>query len=395
MSDDEDRPDVTGRVGPPSGYQRGREIDIVIRDFVYDANPMRVRFGSGALASLPEELGQIGLDRVLVLCSPGREDTAELVAGVLGDRCVGVRADAVMHVPAVVAERAGVAAVDLGADGCVTVGGGSAIGLGKIIALEHGLPIVAVPTTYAGSEMTPVWGLTTDGRKETGRDPKVLPRSVVYDPDLTVSLPVGISVTSGINAMAHAVEALYAPDASPIISLLAEEGVRALASALPAIAAEPGDREARSDALYGAWLCGATLGATTMSLHHKLCHALGGTLNLPHAPTHTVVLPHVLAFNSPYAPAAVAALSRALPGDGAPADRLWRLSRELGAPSSLRELGMAEADIDRIADEVTSRSYGNPRPITAENVASLLRASLAGDRPTTTPSPSTDEREQS
>lgn len=351
-------------------------------DFLYDANPMRVRFGVGALSSLPDELDQIGLRRVLVICSPGQEDTAELVASILGDRCVGTRADAVMHVPAEVAARTSADAVALGADGCVTVGGGSAIGLGKAIALEHGLPIVAVPTTYAGSEMTPVWGMTTDGRKDTGRDPKVLPRSVVYDPELTVSLPVEMSVTSGINAMAHAVEALYAPDISPIIALMAEDGVRALASALPVIVDAPSDPEARSRALYGAWLCGATLGATTMSLHHKLCHSLGGTLNLPHAQTHTVVLPHVLAFNQSAAPDAAAALDRALPGSGDLARRLWDLEGALGAPRSLSELGMAKEDIERIAEEVTSRSYGNPRPITLDAVTAILSAAWAGEAPT-------------
>ncbi|WP_016882159.1 MULTISPECIES: maleylacetate reductase [unclassified Rhodococcus (in: high G+C Gram-positive bacteria)] len=351
-------------------------------DFLYDANPMRVRFGAGALTSLPDELDQLGLERVLVLCSPGQEETAEQVASILGNRCVGTRADAVMHVPAEVAARTSAEAVTLGADGCVTVGGGSAIGLGKAIALEHGLSIVAVPTTYAGSEMTPVWGMTTNGRKETGRDPKVLPRSVVYDPDLTIGLPVEMSVTSGINAMAHAVEALYAPDISPIIALMAEDGVRALASALPKIFAAPSDSQARSDALYGAWLCGATLGATTMSLHHKLCHALGGTLNLPHAPTHSVVLPYVLAFNQPHAADAVAALSRALPGTADPATRLWELAGDLKAPRSLAELGMKEDDIDRIAEEATSRSYGNPRPITHAAVAAIVRAAWAGEAPT-------------
>jgi len=352
-------------------------------DFRYDALPMRVRFGVGALASLTDELDELGLKRVLVLCSPGQEDTGERVASALGDRCVGVRADAVMHVPGPVAERAQADAVSLGADGCVTVGGGSAIGLGKAIALKHGLPIIAVPTTYAGSEMTPVWGMTTDGRKETGRDPKVLPRSVVYDPELTLSLPAGISVTSGINAMAHAVEALYAPDATPIISLMAEDGVRALAAALPLIVADDADIDARSQALYGAWLCGAALGATTMSLHHKLCHALGGTLNLPHSDTHTVVLPYALAYNEPYAHDAAAAVSRALDVSGNPADRLRHLSEELGAPQSLAELGMKEADIERIANEVTSRSYGNPRPITHDSVRDLLSAAWAGRWPIT------------
>lgn len=357
----------------------------MIHSFVHEALPMRVRFGAKSLSALPDELDQIGLGRVLVLCSPGQEEAAGLVAGTLGSRCVGVLADAVMHVPSQVAERASAEAARVGADGCVAVGGGSAIGLGKAIALKHGLPIVAVPTTYAGSEMTPIWGLTTDGRKETGRDPRVLPRSVVYDPELTVSLPVPMSVTSGFNAIAHAVEALYAPDATPVISLMAAEGVRALASALPRIVADGSDAEARSDALYGSWLCGACLGATTMSLHHKLCHALGGTLNLPHAPTHTVVLPYALAFNEPATPDAVAALTRVLPGEGSPADRLWRLAGELDAPRSLAELGMKEADIDRIADEVTSRSYGNPRPVTYDAVSGLLRAAWAGERPSTDP----------
>lgn len=350
-------------------------------DFVYQSLPMRVRFGPGSRRMLADELDHLGLRRVLVLCSPGQDDVAQDVADSLGDRSAGLYPHAVMHVPADVAEKASATAADLGADGCVAVGGGSAIGLGKAIALRHGLPVVAVPTTYAGSEMTPVWGLTTDGRKETGRDQAVLPRSVVYDPDLTTTLPVGMSVTSAFNSMAHAVEGLYAPDTSPIVSLLAEEGVRALSAALPGIVADPSSVDARSDALYGAWLCGATLGATTMSLHHKLCHALGGTLNLPHADTHTVVLPHALAYNEPSAPAAVAALDRALPRDGAPSARIWQMSSDLGAPTSLAALGMNEGDIDRIVDEVTARPYGNPRPVTPDAVRVLLRDAWAGHRP--------------
>jgi maleylacetate reductase len=234
-----------------------------------------------------------------------------------------------MHVPIEIADRARGRARELGADALVAVGGGSAIGLGKAIALEHGLPVIAIPTTYAGSEMTPVWGLTQGGQKRTGRDPRVLPTSVIYDAELTLTLPVGMSVTSGMNAIAHAVEALYAPDATPIISLMAEDGVRALTGALPTLVTSARDLEARSAAQYRAWLCGACLGATTMSLHHKLCHSLGGTLDLPHAPTHTVVLPHALAYNQPAAPEAVAALSRALGGAGDPARVLWDLAGEL------------------------------------------------------------------
>jgi maleylacetate reductase len=353
----------------------------VTREFAYTSLPMRVAFGPGVVRRLPDEVAGLGLGRVLVLCSPEQEATGTLVAGALGDRCAGVLPEARMHVPVEVAHRARDLAAELGADGCVAVGGGSAIGLGKAVALEHGLPVVAVPTTYAGSEMTPIWGLTEGGAKRTGRDPRVLPVSVLYDPELTLTLPAGLSATSGMNAVAHAVEGLYAPDASPVVSLMAEEGARALAAALPAVVADGADLEARSEAQYGAWLCGAVLGATTMSLHHKLCHALGGTLDLPHAPTHTVVLPHALAYNQPAAPRAVAALSRALGGTADPARELWELAGRLGAPRSLRELGMAEADVARIAGEAVATPYANPRPVTREAVTALLHAAWAGDPP--------------
>lgn len=349
--------------------------------FTYEALPMRVVFGPGSLAGLPDEVAALGLTRVLVLCSPEQEATGQRVAAALGERAAGVLAEARMHVPVEVAARARDLARELGADGCVAVGGGSAVGLGKAVALEHGLPVVAVPTTYAGSEMTPVWGLTEGGAKRTGRDPRVLPRSVVYDPELTLTLPPELSATSGLNAIAHAVEGLYAPDATPIVSLMAEEGARALAAALPRVVADGGDLEARGEAQYGAWLCGAVLGATTMSLHHKLCHALGGTLDLPHAPTHAVVLPHALAYNAPAAPQAVAALTRALGGATDPARGLWELAGRLGAPRALRDLGMAEDDIDRIADLAVAAPYANPRPVTREGVEALLRAAWEGRPP--------------
>jgi maleylacetate reductase len=209
----------------------------------------------------------------------------------------------------------------------------------------------------------------------------VLPRSVLYDPELTLTLPPELSVTSGMNAIAHAVEGLYAPDRSPIVSLMAEEGTRALAAALPRVVADGADVDARAGAQYGAWLCGAVLGATTMSLHHKLCHTLGGTLDLPHAQTHTVVLPHALAYNAAAAPEAVAALSRALGGAPDPAATLQELAGRLGAPRALRDLGMAEGDIGRIADLAVAQPYANPRPVIRSGVEALLRAAWAGDEP--------------
>jgi maleylacetate reductase len=346
--------------------------------FFYEALPMRVSFGAGYRSKLADEVNKLGLKRVLVLATGFQKDLAQEISDSLGDVSVGVYAKAEMHVPIETARDAQRFATEAGADGCIAVGGGSTTGLGKAIALEYGTPIIALPTTYAGSEMTPVWGLTAGGVKKTGRDARVLPASVIYDPELTLSLPVGMSVTSGFNAIAHAVEALYAPDGSPIISLMAEEGVRALITALPNIVADPQNIGHRSDALYGAWLCGATLGATTMSLHHKLCHTLGGTFNLPHAETHTVVLPYALAYNAPSAPGAIEALRR-VTGAEDPAAQLRELSLKLGAPASLRELGLTEENVETAVDLATRNPYANPREITAEGIRRLLTAALNGD----------------
>ncbi|MFF3937338.1 maleylacetate reductase [Streptomyces phaeofaciens] len=352
-----------------------------MRGFVHESHAVRVVLGPGAsVAATPGEAERLGLRRLLVVSGPRGTRTARAVADALGDACAGLHPEARMHVPAEVADRAVAEARRTRADGCVAVGGGSAVGLGKMIALRTGLPLIAVPSTYSGSEMTPVWGLTEHGAKRTGRDPSVRPRSVVYDPELTLSLPVALSVTSGINAVAHAAEALYAPDTTPLTSLTAEEGARAMTAALPDLAADPRDLDARGRALYGAWLCGTALGATTMGLHHKLCHVLGGTFGLPHAETHTVVLPYALAFNAPAAPAAMTALGRALGTDDVPY-ALWDLAGRLGAPRSLAALGLTEADLPVAAREATGRAYPNPRAAGPDDVQDLLRAAYAGDRP--------------
>jgi maleylacetate reductase len=350
-------------------------------EFVYQALPMRVVFGAGRSAHLAEELDVLGVRRVFVLSTSGHEELATRLAEPLGDRVAGIFAGARMHVPVEVVAAAAKAAAGVDADAYLAVGGGSTVGLGKALALRTSLPVVAVPTTYSGSEMTPIWGLTENGAKRTGRDPAVLPRSVVYDPDLTLTLPVGLSVTSGLNSLAHAVEALYAPNASPMTSLMAREGAEAMLDALPRIVADPGEKDARSRALYGAWLCGAVLGATTMSLHHKLCHVLGGSLDLPHSPTHAVVLPHVLAYNASVAPAAKTALAELLAADD-PALALWELSGRLGAPRALSELGMSEADIPRVVAEVLATPYANPRQPTADDLSALLHAAVEGLPPT-------------
>jgi alcohol dehydrogenase class IV len=228
--------------------------------------------------------------------------------------------------------------------------------------------------------MTPIWGITEGGMKKTGRDSRVLPRTVIYDPTLTVGLPVALSATSGMNAIAHAVEGLYAQDANPINSMMAEEGIRALADGLPRVKANPGDLDARSDCLYGAWLCGAVLGAVGMALHHKLCHTLGGTWNLPHAETHTVVLPHAAAYNATAVPDAMARAARALHVVSAP-QGLYDLAQSLGAPVTLKSIGMPEGELDRAAELATTSPYWNPRPVEREAIRRLLGDAWSGRRP--------------
>lgn len=348
--------------------------------FTYDALPMRVIFGVGTLDQLPEEVARLGAAKALVLCTEPQRAQAEDVAERLGDRAVGVYDKAVMHVPVESAEAARVEARRLGADCCVAVGGGSTIGLGKAIALDSDLPIIAVPTTYAGSEMTPIWGLTEDGVKRTGRDRRVLPRTVIYDPTLTVTLPGFISGPSGLNAIAHCVEALYAEDANPIISLMAEEGIRALGRSLADVVARPDDMAARGDALYGAWLSGAALGAVGMGLHHKLCHTLGGTFNLPHAEVHAIIIAHAAAYNRRAAPEAMARVARALGAEDA-AGGLYDLAVAVGAKVRLADIGMTAADLDKAADLATRNPYHNPEPVTREGVRALLQHAFDGDRP--------------
>ena len=349
-------------------------------DFVHHSRPGRVVFGAGSLRHLEREVLALGAERALVLCTPEQRAGAEAVAARLGARSAVVFAGAVMHVPMEVAREAQALARTLRADCAVAIGGGSTIGLGKAIALDSGLPILAIPTTYAGSEMTPIYGLTEGGAKRTGTDLKVLPRTVIYDPELTLTLPVAMSITSGINALAHAAEALYARDASPVISLMAEEAIAALGQALPGIHADGSDLAARSRALYGAWLAGVALGSVGMSLHHKLCHTLGGSFNLPHAETHTVVLPHALAYNAEAAPEAMRRIARALGADDA-ARGVRDLARANGAPLALRDIGMREADLDRAADIAAANPYWNPRPVERGAIRALLQRAFEGAAP--------------
>jgi maleylacetate reductase len=354
-----------------------------MESFVHDVAASRVVFGAGSLARVPAEVERLGARRVLVMAADdGTGAARDAVLAGLGERVAGRWSEVVMHVPVDVADRAAAAADACAADLLLCLGGGSATGLAKALALRAGRPILAVPTTYAGSEMTAIWGQTEGARKTTGRDPRVLPRVVVYDPDLTLTLPAPVAAASGMNALAHAFEGLYAADASPVTTLMAEESIRALAAALPRVVAAPADRAARATALYGAWLAGSVLGTAGMGVHHKVCHVLGGTWDLPHAGVHSAVLPYAAQFNAEAAPEALARTERALraaPGDGAGA--LWDLAASLSAPTSLAAVGFPPGAVAEAAALVAATNPPNPRPVDPPGVAGLLRNALSGRRP--------------
>ena len=346
-------------------------------NFTYAALPTRVVFGAGRIRELAAEVGRLGANRVLLICTPGRAAMVRRLASELP--VSGLFAEAAMHTPAALVEKARRQASEVQADACVAVGGGSTIGFGKAIALSASLPVVAVPTTYSGSEMTTIWGVSEGGAKKTGRDPRVLPNAVIYDPELTLDLPPAVSAASGVNAIAHCAEALYAHDGNPIVSLMAEEGIRALASSLPTIMSRPEDAEGREKALYGAWLAGMTISTTSVALHHKLCHILGG-FGLPHAETHAIVLPHALAYNAAAAPEAMQRLSKALNGGKGP-QAIYDLERKLNLPMRLADIGMKEADLERAARMAVEAPYPNPRKVEYAPVLALLREAYEGRRP--------------
>ena len=353
-----------------------------MKAFTYDALPGRVVFGAGASrGKLAEEVGRLDAERVLFVATEQERELAEDLASPLGERLAGLFTGVRPHVPVEVAERARAAAREVEADWLLSIGGGSTTGTAKAVALETELPIVAVPTTYAGSEMTPVYGLTSGQRKRTGKSPKVLPKVVIYDPELTFSLPDFITGPSAMNAMAHCVEAFYAPGANPITSLMAEEGIRALASGVPAAVSRPDDLEGRTRTLYGAYLAGAAFAAAGGGNHHKICHVLGGAYDLPHAETHTVILPQAVAFNEGAIPEVMQRVACALGAEEAAAG-LYDLARSIRAPTALKDIGMKEENLDEAVTLILEEApRENPQPVDEARIRELLEDAYSGRRP--------------
>jgi maleylacetate reductase len=355
--------------------------------FTYDQLPARIVFGAGRLASVGAEVERLGAERVMLIADAQAAAFGDDVAAQLGARCVLRWNEVAQHVPVELAERARDAANAVAIDSVVCIGGVSSTGLAKAIALSHGVPIVAVPTTYAGSEQTTIYGLTGGRHKQTGKNPTVLPKTVVYDPELTIGLPPHVTGPSAFNALAHSVEALYAPGHNPITSALALEGVRAIHRSLPTVMASPADVDARDVLLYGAYLSGVALGTTSTGLHHKLCHVLGGRFNLVHADAHSVILPHAIAFNAPALPDEMARLAEALgvPG-GDPAGALWDLAVASNVPTRLADLQsrdglLQRADLPGAAHAAAEEITVNPRPITEADLLGLLERAFEGERP--------------
>ena len=360
-----------------------------MRSFTYDALPGRVVFGPNASRErLAAEIDHLGAERALLIAIEHEMEFAKELSAPLGDRVAGIFTDVRPHVPVEVAESAREMAREKDADCLLSIGGGSTTGTAKAVALETGLPIVAIPTTYAGSEMTPIWGMTEKGRKTTGNALAVLPKVVIYDPELTFSLPDFITGPSAMNAMAHCVEAFYAIGANPITSLMAEEGIRALANGVPVAVEKPEDVDGRSETLYGAYLAGAALAATGAGLHHKICHVLGGAYDLPHAETHTIVLPHAVAFNEPAMPEIAARIAEALDFEGteSAATGLYELVEKIDAKTALEDIGMKEEHIDEVVPQILEAApEDNPRPVDEEGVRSILEGAFAGRRPELSP----------
>lgn len=350
--------------------------------FDYESRPGRVVFGPGRRRELDRELTGLGVSRVFLVADAAASAIADEMVGQLGDLVATRWDEVVQHVPVDVAERARDAADAAGADVVVSIGGGSATGLAKAISLTSDRPIVAVPTTYAGSEQTTIYGLTGGRHKQTGRDARVLPRVVIYDAELTVGLSPRVTGASACNALAHSVEALWVAEANPVTTALSLEAIRAITASLPDVMARPADVNARGRLLYGAYLSGIALGTTSAGMHHKITHVLGGTFGLVHADAHSVVLPHVVAFNAPSLGPTLDRLAAALDTTGADAaGALWDLAHGSGIPTSLAELGLARDDLAEAAERAAHEITDNPRPVDADQLLALLQAAHAGTRP--------------
>lgn len=350
-------------------------------DFTINPLANRIVFGLGATAKLSAEIDALGGSRAMIVCTAGAAGRIAPIVEALGSACVGVFAEVQPHCP----EEVVLAAIErfrsLDADCLVSIGGGSSIDTGKPLAVETGKPTIAVPTTYSGSEVTPLYGIVIGDRKKGHRDDRALPRTVIYDPEMTTGLSPYATAISGMNSLAHCVEALYPATPNPIATLFAEAGIRALAAGLPASVATSGDLQARTQALYGAYLGGTVVTLVGIALHHRTCHVLGGSYGISHGDANAVILPHATAYNAPATPAAMAVLGQAMGSDD-PAAALYDLAQSMGTPTDLKSLGMKESDLDAATEQAIEVTAYNPRPLEFGPLREMLQNAYEGNRPT-------------
>jgi len=343
-------------------------------------NSPRIVFATGALGRVADEVALLNKQRILLISDESAARPAAHLKSELGTLVIQSIDNVVMHVPDEFSSPIANTARNQDIDLVLTIGGGSATGLGKIIALDCSIDLMAIPSTYAGSEMTSIWGRTASNKKVTGRNAAVLPKTTIYDPELTYSLPHSISVNSGMNAIAHAVEALYAPEVNAEIKTAALEGITIFASGLRKLTADINDISARSDLFRGSMLCGFSLNNATMGIHHKICHTLGGMFDLPHAPMHSAVLPWAVQYNQNFAKVQLDEVADALSAKTA-AQGIWDLANEVGAQTSLKAIGYPIDKSEEVADVISSATYVNPRPFNRNALVDLLSNAYGGSRP--------------
>lgn len=352
--------------------------------FRHDVLPTRIDFGEGARHRVAGLLSAFGARRPLVVDGLPGVTASEEVTAALGGLVAGTVTGLTQYITPELVTRATEAYRAGGADSVVSVGGGSAIGVAKVLAVHHDAPLVAVPSTYSGSEATPIYSVVVDSAKQTRSDARACPRGIAYDPALTATLPARLAASSAFNALAHCIEGLYSPRADPFSRLYALEGARLVGEHLPLLSVEETAPQARAALLWASYLGGATIATAGIALHHKICHVLGASLDLPHADLNAVVLPYALAYNAPAVPEALVDLRRTWATED-PVGHVRALARSAHAPTGLAELGMRSTDVVAAAAAVVAATQANPRPVTEQGMQALLTAALHGDPPPQTP----------
>ena len=346
--------------------------------FTYHSDPIRVVFGAGTVGALAAEAYHHKMARLLVLCSKGRIDFARRVTESVADRCIAFSDASAPNMPRDAFERVLGDIERHKPDGFVVVGGGSPIGIAKAVASTTKLPYIAIVTTYSGSEMAARWRIGVAADAISGEGTAALPATAIYDPELTLDLPVRTSAASGMNAIAHAVESLYGIDTNPIVQAMAEEAIRRIGASLPRVTDNPRDLQARTDVQYGAWL--AANFRAEVGLEHAIAQRVRQWFNLDHAHTHAIATPYAIGFNAVAAPDAMTRIKRALGASDA-ARGLYDLNVRLGLPTGLKGLGMREDDIAKAVEVVAKVEIAHPRPVSKADLANVIGQAYAGEPP--------------